>query len=84
MSEAEREIQPEHQPVILPQHIAFLRVMLTWSWAGVWRLLEDDSDRVIRGLILFIRLGVGVKDDAGLSEENTGAGVRKTYNWTIV
>ena len=58
--------------------------MLTWSWAGVWRLLEDDSDRVIRGLILFVRLGVGVKDDAGLSEENTGAGVRKTYNWTIV
>ena len=55
--------------------------LITWSRAGVRRLVEDDSDRIIRGLllILIVSVGVRVEDDAGLGEEDT-RGVRKTYN----
>ena len=55
----------------------------TRSGAGVWRLPEDDGNRVIGGLllVLLLRVGVRVQDDAGLSEEDTG-GVKKTYNWS--
>ena len=58
--------------------------VFTRSRAGVRRLLEDDGDSVISGLlVLLFCVRVRVEDDAGLSEENTGTGVRKTYNCSV-